>query len=133
MLLIAYLFALKSNRSVSRAIFLKQLLDAKDQDIFVSEFRQLWSIEAALVNELDWSTALKIVKQTYSRGAAYQLQRLFTGHNMLPEDVANEVLSNAIAYPASLWDAAESVASARARSAVRAVGQVAKSEKWFVE
>ena len=49
----------------------------------------------------------------------------------IPEVVAYEILSNANYYPLPLWDAAETVASSKARKAVRPVAKIAKLDKWF--
>jgi len=127
---LAYLLAQGSSQAVSRALFLKYFLHSNDRESFIAEFRQAWAIEAAFANELGWTEALSIVRKTYTQGAAYQLQRMISGKD-LPEAVAGEVLANPRMYPCALWDTAERFASAKARKAVRAVGQVARQDRWF--
>jgi NACHT domain len=128
---VAYLLALNSNRSIARSLFLRHFLNSSERETFMAEFRQMWAVEVAFAGELEWPEALEIVKKTYAQGAAYQLQRVLTQDNVLPEAVAREILSNSRAYPSFLWDAAERFASTKARKAVRAVGQVARLDKWF--
>jgi hypothetical protein len=127
---VAYLLALHSNRAVARGLFLKHFLHAGDREPFIAEFRQTWAVEAALAGELEWPEALNVVKKTYAQGAAYSLQSVLHG-DVLPQFVSDEVLSNARLYPGFLWDAAERAASAKARKAIRAVGKVAKQDKWL--
>jgi hypothetical protein len=128
----AYLMALKSNRATARKLFIGNLLEQSDGNLPIAEFRQLCALDAALSGELKWPSAMKIIQATYAQGAAYHLQRLITPGRTLPDEIASEVLRNPTQYPATLWDFAESVASTKARRAIRAVGPIAKAEKWFV-
>ena len=62
---------------------------------------------------------------------AVEGQKKTVGSAGIPEVVAYEILSNANYYPLPLWDAAETVASSKARKAVRPVAKIAKLDKWF--
>jgi hypothetical protein len=128
---LSYLFALRSSRVLARKLFLQNLLDQPDGNLPIAELRQVCALDAALVRELDWAPAMKIIQETYALGAAYRLRRFIVPGRMLPEHIADEILLNPTQYPTTLWDIAESVASAKARKAVRAVGPIARTEKWF--
>ena len=128
---LSFFVALRSNRAAATRLFLRDFLDVKDENLAIAEFRQTRAFDAALSNELDWSAAMAIVRATYKQGAAYQIRRLGLIARM-PDQVANEVLAvNPSQYPVTVWEIAESVASAKARKAVKAVGPIAKAEKWF--
>ena len=127
----AYLLALKSPRATSRQLFLTNLLGAQDENLSISEFRQLFALDAALSGELEWAVAIKIIRQTYVRGAAYTLRRFSVPSRLLPKEIIDVVLRNPAKYPAAMWDIAVDAASAEARKAVRAVGPIAKAERWF--
>jgi hypothetical protein len=116
---------------MARKLFLQNLLEQPDGNVPIAEFRQLCALDAGLAGELEWLRAMKIIRETYAQGAAYRLRRILVPGRMLPEAVADEILLKPTHYPAALWDFAESVASAKARKAVRAVGPIAKAEKWF--
>jgi hypothetical protein len=127
----SYLIALKSSRATARKLFLQNLLEQPDENLPIADFRQLFALDAGLAGELEWPRAMKIVRETYAQGAAYRLRRLLVPSGMLPEAVADEILLKPMIYPAALWDFAEIVASDKARKAVRAVGPIARAEKWF--
>lgn len=126
---LSYLMGLKSPRVIARKIFVKNLLKQHDRNLPIAEFRQICALDAALSSELDWPSAMTIIRETYALGAAYQIRRLYAP--ALPDDIANEVLMNPTLYPAAMWDIAESVASSKARKAIRPVGPIARAEKWF--
>ncbi len=127
----SFLLALRSPRVIGRKLFLENLLGVADQSPAIAEFRQVYALDAALTSELDWSSAMELIEETYAQGAAYQLRRLTPSARALPDEIITEVLQNPTKYPVALWDIAESGASAKARRAVKAVGTIAKSEKWF--
>lgn len=103
-----------------------------DRNVAIAEFRQTHALEGAMNGELEWPLAMSIVRDTYQEGAAKGLRRVFMTGRMIPDTIANEVLfANPAQYPVALWDVAEGVASAKARKAIKAVGPIAKAEKWF--
>jgi hypothetical protein len=79
---------------------------------------------------LDWEAALAVVRETYSAGA-YQMRDVLYRTFILPESIASQILSNPDEYPRGLWEEAVDTAAAKSRRLVRAVGKVAKTERWF--
>jgi hypothetical protein len=128
---LAYLLAMKFPKLFGTQAFLNHFLDSEDKTARSLEFRQRWALEAALVGKLEWSTALDIVRQTYALGASSLDFYLDHQNRRLPVEVASIILATPFEFPLALWDTAEGVASSIARRAVRAVGSVAKSERWF--
>jgi hypothetical protein len=129
---LAYLIALKEPAKYGRTIFVDYFRDLNTGSRLIDEFRQERAVEAASANSIKWDEALTIVKNTYSRGATHHVRRLGPiGSINLPESVAKEVLEHAGQYPIYMWELAESCASTTARKAIRAVGLIAKKDKWF--
>jgi len=127
----SYLLALKAPKTFGRSAFIKHFLHNGDQNQRYLDFRQSWSLRSAVEGALDWEIALETVKQTYAAGAEDTYFVLQYPNLRLPEDVAAKILANPTEYPAALWDVAQNVASSIARKTVRAVGSVARAEKWF--
>jgi len=130
---LAYLIGLKSPALYARAIFLERFASDNERlgrSTAVLEFRQSLAVECALSGLMSWDAALEVVRTTYQGGAAYQVEHL-RKLGSLPESVSAEVLQSPKVYPVALWDAAEGAMSRISRKSVRAVGVVAKAERWF--
>ena len=131
---LALLIGLKDRTSYGRAIFLRYLSDCGDGSPTMAAFRQVQSFEAAMAGAFDWRPALNVIRATYAEGSAYPLYIISSSSKLqliLPDSVSQQVLADATKYPVSLWTIAEATASANSRKTVRAVGQVAKEERWF--
>jgi hypothetical protein len=130
---LAFLLGTKAPAAYGRAAFLNYFrTDAGESHKHIAEFRQFWALEAALAGTLPWRSALSVIRSTYSQGASSHLVRLLFREGItLPDDVVDTILARAKSDPVALWDLAESIASMRARKAVRAVGRVAREERWF--
>jgi hypothetical protein len=130
---LAYFVALREPNECGRSIFAEFFLRSGDTDYAIARFRQGWALDAAAGGALDWAKALEVVRSTYmQQGATYPFLGLARALNLnLPEACTVEILANPEHYPTYLWDAAERSASATARAAIRAVGAVAKKDKWF--
>jgi hypothetical protein len=128
----AYLKAIKEPASVGREVFMQHFLDTRERDVAFLQFRQRWSLECAMQGVLDWELALQIITQTYRDGID-DLDPYIRYRNIkLPEHVSSKVLANSPDFPLALWSTAEENAATLARKAVRPVGSVARSERWFV-
>ena len=130
---LAFLVGIKSPSVFGRSVFLDFFrASAEESDVRMAEFRQFWALETAMADVLSWESALSIIRLTYNQGASHALVRLLCRDGFkLPESVVSKVLTRAKNYPVVLWEMAEGIASARARKAIRAVGRVAREERWF--
>ncbi|MBP1299771.1 hypothetical protein [Bradyrhizobium elkanii] len=129
----SYLIALLEAARFERSVFLKFLRNYAGSELAYLEFRQTQAVTHAVTGELDWDKALRIVRESYARGAhASELD--FHLRNVpvpMPTDIYTEVLSNSQLYPVAVCDAAEAAATGAARKAVRPVSAVATTERWF--
>lgn len=124
--------------ALSRAIFLEFFVKCEEQSVedirYEQEFRQASAFDAATAGLLPWSTALSIIRTTYTHGACFHiLGRLSTRakNSSMPDEVVKKILENATDYPRHLWEMAETTSSWSARKTVRAVAAVAKKDRWF--
>jgi hypothetical protein len=126
----AYLFALISNEDTARQIFMRHFLFIQEGQY--NQFREHFAIKAAMEGQLEWDSALKIVREVYLRRDEFEFWPEWRSRTKaMPERIANEILSRPHLYPTDLWDEAETCATAKARRAVRAIGRIARDEKWF--
>lgn len=129
---LALLIGMKETSKYGRAVFLEYFVS--DSGVGFASFRQYYAVEAALADKLDWSSALAIVRSTYVEGIWRQGARVLdTERIKLPNEVAQQILAQPNDYPVSVWQHAEFVATTNARKAVRPVGKVAKTERWFAD
>jgi hypothetical protein len=128
---LALLVGMRDQGEYGRAIFLEHLVNSSDGSLPMAVYRQVHAFEAALAGAFDWRSALSVIRATYVEDAAYPLSQIVTAKTRMPETVAQQVLNNARDYPVSLWSMAEGIANASARKTVRAVGRVAKADRWF--
>ncbi len=130
----ALLVAFREQASMGRSIFLKHFVQDGSGHSRIAEFRQAGAFEAALAGVLDWERALLIIRSTYADGAWSRIMRVRSDgprRAALPEAVAKQVLEAPGDYPVYLWELAESRSALKARKAIKAVGLIARKEKWF--
>ena len=130
----ALLVAFREQAVLGRQIFLEHFVQNGSKHPSIAEFRQAMAFDAALAGELEWRPALAVIRSTYADGAWSQIMRVSAGgprRATLPEAIAQQVLSAPRDYPVHLWELAETGSAAKARKAVRAVGIVARKERWF--
>src|SRR5262249_31412552 len=114
-------------------LFLKYFVNHNDQALWIQEFRQEWAFGLGANGFLDWGAVLAIIRETYHSGAWRKVRRGLYRANPLPEEIAAEFLANPQDYPIALWESAINAAEMKTRKAVRPVGKVAKTERWFAE
>jgi hypothetical protein len=127
------LLAIRSSSTLAMKFFLEHCVDRGGELICGPRLRQLWALDAILANKLDWNKGCLIIAETYAEGAwnniSYKLQ---PGRMTVPPNIAEEILQHPDVFPHAVWESAERTATFAARKAVRAVGSVAKSDKWFM-
>jgi hypothetical protein len=128
---IKYLIAIRVPSAFGQRVFIEHCRDAEHSQLASANFRQLWALKSRATGVLDWEAALIIVAETYKQGAFIYPNFDMRASVAMPISVADKILENPNAYPAGLWEAAERSATVAARKAVRAVGSVAKTDRWF--
>jgi hypothetical protein len=130
---LALLVGIKDTKVLGREAFLEHLLAHGDGSRGMAEFRQFQAFKAAVGGVIDWNTAMGIIKDTYSEGAAGPLSRFLwavTNRLKVPESIINEVITNSHLFPLALSRMAENAVSEAMRKRVRPVIRVAQSEGW---
>jgi hypothetical protein len=132
----AFLVALRDLNRYGGTVFSQYFRQQGEPVGVIAEFRQAGALDAALTEELPWSRALAIIRETYSQteGTDRAITRVLFGSRRprLPPDVINEILENSMEYPFVLWGTAESILSEQARKAIKPVSSIAKKQRWFV-
>lgn len=106
--------------------------DAEERTPEIDDFRQTLAMQTALEGKLQWERALQILRETYAAGVCSSTEHRFLHSRwQVPTHVAEIVLDSPTDYPLFAWDLAMKRGTSDARKQVRAVGQVAKKEKWF--
>jgi hypothetical protein len=123
----ALMLANKDPATFGLPIFKSHFIDSSESEIACVQFRQASAQIAAGKGELDWSTALRIVRDTYRQGAAFAIQT----NSRLPVHVVDKILAEPDDYPAELWDRAEGQAAALARKSMQPIAKIATKERWF--
>jgi hypothetical protein len=117
-----YLIARREPERFGQQVFLQFLKTYSGTSRPYLQFAQSWALNSAIVGKIEWSEALRIIRDTYSHGieSSELDSQLRHSPSILPAEIYSEILSNPQVYPVSLCDACESAASRNARRGIGA-------------
>lgn len=118
--------------SLSLLVFQQYFKDAPDRHPQVLSFRQKYSFESALRGDINWVSALEVIRETYSHGACSEHFEIYPiRRRAVPLSIAEEVLETPDLYPSEFWWSCEKLVSNDTRKTIKRVSQIAKNEHWF--
>jgi hypothetical protein len=121
---------------VSESLFHKYLSTYDGEDLAVLEFCQRLALRAAQRNPQAWRNWLPIISKSYVKGAisdryfGYRFAQAIHSE-LLPIEIAQEIVEHCNAYPAELFERAERTCRQRVAEQITPVGRIAKDNGWF--
>jgi len=108
-----------------------RLYDGEDDALIETKFNSAWLY--ACSNPGYWEEALKVIADSYRKGAGYDKMFSLPERGELPLSVAKAINAAPLKYPLPVIEAAERTLSQKIGSQVVPVGSIAASEQWFID